>query len=646
MKINLISLLTLVLINFSLKAQTNVSGFINANTTWNSSGSPYIVTGNALLSNGYTLTIEPGVTIKFNPNTALQIDGELIAIGNSQNRITFTSNQAIPQSGDWGKLHISDLAVDAVYNSVGEYTSGSILKYCDVLFAGSLGYGAIQLEGASPYISQISVQQSSSSGIYCSGSSYSIDSSLVSNCAEVGLYFDQVPSSASAITIRNDSILNNFGGGISFGVFLGVHCPITIENNYFISNAGIGAITSIDFSWAFPIYDSVQIKNNYFIRNSGSGTVYFSGVGNIRIIQNHFLENVTAAYSCNGTVTLNLYGNALIAENYFERDTLLGGYNICSSHYYGKTAILTLAEHYSGPRITTIECNQFIKNVTDTNNAGVIYLNCQNYQNIPGSASITNNIIDGNVNNSLDANSCVYITSDCNDTIKFNNNTIKNNIAPNGSACYFNPYLTNNDELLSIYNNNFAKNEVKNVIFIDGQQINNINYNFMYMENNNFLDINTVQLYNNIPFGSPNIYAPNNWWGSTDFLHIDSIIYDYFDFANYSVVYYNQVLTTPVKIDNNCYFVDGVDDITQNTIYSNIFPNPFSEFTQIQFSREIINGSLNLYDVLGRTLFQVNHFSSNTLDIARGDLSDGIYFLQILENGKKIGAGKVVVGSH
>lgn len=168
----------------------------------------------------------------------------------------------------------------------------------------------------------------------------------------------------------------------------------------------------------------------------------------------------------------------------------------------------------------------------------------------------------------------------------------------------------------------------------------------MYMENNNFLDINTVQLYNNIPFGSPNIYAPNNWWGSTDFLHIDSIIYDYFDFANYSVVYYNQVLTTPVKIDNNCYFVDGVDDITQNTIYSNIFPNPFSEFTQIQFSREIINGSLNLYDVLGRTLFQVNHFSGNTLDIARGDLSDGIYFLQILENGKKIGAGKVVVGSH
>src|SRR5438477_13036423 len=66
---------------FGVKSQTNVSGFISANTTWNVAGSPYIVTGNALLSTGYTLTIDAGVVVKFNINTALQIDGELIAIG-------------------------------------------------------------------------------------------------------------------------------------------------------------------------------------------------------------------------------------------------------------------------------------------------------------------------------------------------------------------------------------------------------------------------------------------------------------------------------------------------------------------------------------------------------------------------------------
>src|SRR5881275_2430300 len=102
-------LTTLLFVNSS-NAFTNVSGFINANTNWTLAGSPYIVVGNALLSQGYTLTIDPGVTIKFNDSTALQIDGELIAIGTANNRITFTSIQASPQRGDWAKLHFSAYA--------------------------------------------------------------------------------------------------------------------------------------------------------------------------------------------------------------------------------------------------------------------------------------------------------------------------------------------------------------------------------------------------------------------------------------------------------------------------------------------------------------------------------------------------------
>src|SRR5436190_2598190 len=93
---------------FNCIAQTNVSGFISANTTWNLAGSPYIVVGNALLSPGYTLTIQPGVVVKFNTDKALQIDGELIAIGTPTNRIIFTSNQSLPAAGDWAKIYFSD----------------------------------------------------------------------------------------------------------------------------------------------------------------------------------------------------------------------------------------------------------------------------------------------------------------------------------------------------------------------------------------------------------------------------------------------------------------------------------------------------------------------------------------------------------
>src|ERR1035438_3793479 len=98
---------TTVLVN----GQTNVSGFINANTTWDINGSPYIIVGNALVSQGFTLTINPGVVVKFDSAKALQFDGELIAIGTPQNRITFTSNQTNPQAGDWSEIRSEERRV-------------------------------------------------------------------------------------------------------------------------------------------------------------------------------------------------------------------------------------------------------------------------------------------------------------------------------------------------------------------------------------------------------------------------------------------------------------------------------------------------------------------------------------------------------
>src|SRR5689334_23033426 len=99
MKKHYFSILISICFLNSLHAQTNVSGFINANTNWTLAGSPYIIVSNALLSQGYTLTIDPGVVVKFNDSTALQIDGELHAIGTPTNRIIFTSNQPSPAAG-------------------------------------------------------------------------------------------------------------------------------------------------------------------------------------------------------------------------------------------------------------------------------------------------------------------------------------------------------------------------------------------------------------------------------------------------------------------------------------------------------------------------------------------------------------------
>ena len=42
---------------------TNVSGIISSDTTWTQANSPYMLTGNVLVNNGVTLTIEAGATV-------------------------------------------------------------------------------------------------------------------------------------------------------------------------------------------------------------------------------------------------------------------------------------------------------------------------------------------------------------------------------------------------------------------------------------------------------------------------------------------------------------------------------------------------------------------------------------------------------
>jgi hypothetical protein len=61
---------------------TNVCGPITTNTNWNLGGSPYTLTCDVRVLSGATLTIDPGVIVRFDPNTSLVAEGGVInAIG-------------------------------------------------------------------------------------------------------------------------------------------------------------------------------------------------------------------------------------------------------------------------------------------------------------------------------------------------------------------------------------------------------------------------------------------------------------------------------------------------------------------------------------------------------------------------------------
>jgi hypothetical protein len=82
-------------------AQTNFSGGIYSNTTWTLNNSPYIITGSVVVFPNVTLTIQPGVVIKFEEKAYstseqifFEVRGKLVAKGTSSLPISFIPNTA------------------------------------------------------------------------------------------------------------------------------------------------------------------------------------------------------------------------------------------------------------------------------------------------------------------------------------------------------------------------------------------------------------------------------------------------------------------------------------------------------------------------------------------------------------------------
>jgi len=530
-----------------------VSGFISANTNWTLIGSPYIVVNNALLSNGYTLTIDPGVVVKFNDSCALQIDGELIAIGTAQNRITFTSNKPVPAAGDWAKVHFADLSTDAVFDPIGNYLSGSIMKYCDVLYGGKLGFGEVHIESSSPYLSYCNILNSGSAGVYSNQSSHTIDSSSIKNCNGYGLYYWY--NSGNCI-INKDTIANNLNGGIFSGLGF-----IRVIGNYFTLNTSHGAILIDNGN------QNIFIRENYFANNTSNTGIIQASVG-------------------------------------LQRDTICN--NIFEYNQSAKGAINCEWSHFSSPRI---------------------YNNCF-YQNT--------SILNGTTVLTID-NIGSYDT-----TYIFNNN-IRNNSGVSGN-CFKVRLQFDNNQLMNIYNNNFIDNTGFSVLNLNQWYTTAGTLNYLCLKRNNFSNPNSqYELYNNIEYGSQNVFADSNYWGSTNTQHIDSVIYDYFDFANQSVVYYMPILPSPSAVDTTCAVIipTSINNIELPSALV-LFPNPAATHLTITFNKNINNGVLEMYNILGAKVLKENIYHVSKKEINLKTISNGIYLVKLFD-GERYYCRKIIV---
>jgi hypothetical protein len=117
MKIFLSIIVVMTAFSLAVFAQTNVSGGIYSSVTWTLAGSPYIVTDTIVIFPGVTLTVEPGVVIKFDSSKYIEIrQGSFIAAGTASDSITFTSNSASPVMGSYrGIVFTNPVAINIDY---------------------------------------------------------------------------------------------------------------------------------------------------------------------------------------------------------------------------------------------------------------------------------------------------------------------------------------------------------------------------------------------------------------------------------------------------------------------------------------------------------------------------------------------------
>lgn len=98
-------------------------------------------------------------------------------------------------------------------------------------------------------------------------------------------------------------------------------------------------------------------------------------------------------------------------------------------------------------------------------------------------------------------------------------------------------------------------------------------------------------------------------------------------------------------ISNNYFTIStstGVEEnFTDNDV--NVFPNPFSLETIIHMDKTLTNATLTVYNLYGQQVKQITQISSHALTFHRDNLSNGVYFIQLIQDDKSIFIERMVI---
>ncbi|MFQ5515552.1 MAG: right-handed parallel beta-helix repeat-containing protein, partial [Myxococcota bacterium] len=208
----------------------------------------YVVAGNLQMATGTTLTLSPGVIVKFTSNSELQINGTMTALGSAAERIVLTSYQddehggdtngdgyaSAPRPGDWQRLYFTPSADEGT----------SVLDHVVLRYAGA-----------------------ATANLYASLTDLTVRNSEISHSASVGFYGQR-----SSQVLENNEVFANGGDGYFFEK-TGTQ---TVSGGRVYANLGDG----LEF-WANSSADSVTgtVSGVEIFANGGAGVRSSSPAG-------------------------------------------------------------------------------------------------------------------------------------------------------------------------------------------------------------------------------------------------------------------------------------------------------------------------------------------------------------------------------
>jgi hypothetical protein len=260
----------------TVKASTEVNGIISEDTMWTKANSPYTLTGNVLVNNGVTLTVQAGTTVNLG-SYYIMVNGTLQALGSKTDPITFNGGQiAFTQNcTDWNESTGTGCIIKNAVLSSDINVEGGLINISNNTIT-----GAISVDGGIPQISNNTIQ---SQGIYLGihSKNSTISNNIISGCS-IGIS-TRLDHNSSSI-IQGNLIINNTKGIQLGSWFTDPGHPI-VQNNTIINNENGISLGSLGDQFS-PI---IQFNN------------IFDNTNYNMIVDNEFPLNTNATYNWWGT---------------------------------------------------------------------------------------------------------------------------------------------------------------------------------------------------------------------------------------------------------------------------------------------------------------------------------------------------------